>query len=418
MIKLDSLRARVGLNTLYQFLGRVVTAVSGLLVTRWIISALGPSGFGDYSIAITYVTLFWMLTDFGLNAVVVREMSARPEEEEKYFGGLVTLRTALSLLLILISGGILIFLPYAFEVKLAILVGMLTIFTQGIKGSIHGLFQTRLRYDLQLIANAVGSAVFLATIYWALANFSGIVPLTAAFTLGQLASMLLDVYFARRLSRFHFNLQIPFLKNIFIATIPFGVSLLFNLGNFKLDSFLLSVLNLPQLTNAEAVGIYNVGYKFFEFGLVVPTFFMNAVYPLMVRSYEESLVKFKKVFWQAGGILLAAALAGAGLTYVLAPWVISLVADINEFADSIAILRILMVQAPIFFISSLLMWTVLTFKDQRALIKIYASAFVVNLVLNLIFIPQFEYFAAAVTTGISELVILILLLLQLKPKWN
>lgn len=417
-MNLDSIKAKIGLNTLYQVAGRLITAATGLIVTRLVIHQLGATGFGEFQIAVSYVTIFWMLTDFGLNAVVVRKMSAEPEKEEKYFNGLITLRVALSLALMAISALVLIFLPYSAPVKIAALLGMLTILTQGIKGSTHGLFQTRLRYDLQLISYVLGSAGYLGAIYWVLNSTQGIVGLVAAFTLGQIISALVDIYFARRLSRLHLSRDLAFLKSLFIATLPFGISLLFNLGNFKLDAFLLSVLDLPHHSNADAVGIYNVGYKFFEFGLVFPTFFMNAVYPVMVKRFEESLASFKKLFWQSAGVLLVTALVGTTLIFLLAPWAVSLVADLDEFADSVTVLRILIAQAPIFFLSSLLMWAVLTFEDQRTLIKVYASAFVVNLVLNLIFIPQFSYFAAAVTTGISELVILTLLIIQLKPKWN
>lgn len=417
-MNLHSLRRKIGLNTLYQVISRFITATTGLLVTRLVISSLGATTFGEFQIAVSYVTLFWLLTDFGLNAVVVRQMAAHPEEEEKYFGSLVSLRTLISFLLITISSIALVFLPYSSTIKMAILIGLLTILTQGIKGSIHGLFQVHLRYDYQLFSNLIGSLVYLGAVQQVLRHTGGVIGLTVAFTLGQVASTIITLGFAQRLSRFHFNRDFTLLRQILKVTLPFGISLLFNLANFKLDTFLLSIINLPHHSNAQAVGIYNVGYKFFEFGLVFPTFLMNAVYPVMVKRFEESIPKFKILFWQVAKVLLTTAILAASSTYFLAPYIINLVANLSEFADSVTVLRLLMLQAPIFFLSSLLMWTTLVFENQQALIKVYASAFLVNLTLNLIFIPRFEYFAASLTTGISELVILILLAIQLYPRWK
>ena len=369
----------------------------------------GRTAFGELQIVLTYVTVYWLLTDFGLNAVVVRHMAAEPDREQEYLGGLISLRTILSLGLALVSGLVLLMLPYSFEIKLAAGLGIFTIFTQGIKGAIHGLFQTRLRYDLQLIESLIGSIVYLGLVYWLTRQDYSLFYLVGAFVAGQVTMTLVSIYFTTRLARFQFNFNPVLLKQLAIATLPFGISLLFNLGNFKLDSFLLSILRLEHYANADAVGIYNVAYKFFEFALIVPTFLMNALYPVLIKSFEDSLPKFRRLFWQSGLVLLTIAVGGMSLTFVLAPWMISLVGSLDEYQESVTVLKILIAAAPVFFLSSLLMWTVLVFKDQKVLIKIYAAAFLVNLTLNLWLIPEYGFYGAAATTGVSELLILILL---------
>lgn len=414
----QNLKLKIGLNTIYQIIGRFITAFTGLLVTKLIINQLGLTGFGNYQIAVTYVTIFWMLTDFGLNAVVVREMAADPQQENKLFGSLVTLRTGLSLILAIISSLILIFLPYSDEIKIAIIIGTVTFFTQGIRGATHGLFQTRLRYELQLLASLLGAVIFLGATFFVLSENPSVIPLVIAFTLGQIIAAIISVYLANHLSKFYFCLDLNLLKKLAIATIPFGISLLFNLGNFKIDAFLLSILKIPNQTNAEVVGIYNVAYKFFEFALIIPTFLMNAIYPIMIRVFEKDFSKFKKLFWQSFATLFSIALLGTILAFILSPFVISLVANLDEFYASVAVLRILMIAAPIFFLSSLLMWTVLTFKDQRVLVRIYALAFLTNLCLNLWLIPKYSFYAAAITTGVSELLILLLLAGQIYSRWR
>ena len=409
MFKISELTKKVGLNTIYQVLGRFVTAFTGLIVTKLIINHLGLEGYGDYQIVINYATIFWLLTDFGLNAVVVREMASAPDKEGKLFGGLVTMRFLLSIVILALSLIVLIFLPYSLPLKIAVVVGCISIITQGIKGATHGLFQSRLRYDYQFFAYLAGSIVFLVATYINLRSQPTTLTLVIAFIIGQIVAMATSIWLADKLSRFHFDYDRQQLKHLSWATLPLGISLLFNLGNFKTDTFLLSVLNLNHLSNSEAVGIYNLAYKFFEFGLIVPTFFMNAVYPIMVSAYERSMTDFRRVFLIAGGVLLSVGVLGAIVTWFLAPWVIGLIADSPEFGNSVTVLRILMGFAPVFFTTALLMWTALTFKLQKMLIYVYAVAFLVNVTSNLIFIPEHSFYAAALNTGLSETVILLLL---------
>jgi O-antigen/teichoic acid export membrane protein len=414
----EKTHVKVGLNTIYQVLGRFITALTGLIVTRMLTDQLGLEGFGNFQIVITYVTIYWLLTDFGLNAVVVREMGENPKRESELFGSLLTMRTGLGLLLGLVSSLFLLFLPYTTELKLAILIGMITFLTQGVIGSTHGLFQNRLRYELLFFANLISSLCFLGLMYVSLQSTTNIIYLVGIFVAGQLINMAISIYFASQLTNFHFNLDRPMLKKIAISTLPLGISLLLNLGNFKVDAFLLSVLEIPMHTNAEAVGIYNAAYKFFEFALIVPTFLMNAVYPIMIRAYEKSLTQFKQIFWQAAAVLTIISFTGLGVGYFAAPWVISLVGDLSQFSSSVTTLRLLLLWTPVFFLSGLLMWTVLAFHLQRILVWIYGAAFILNLTLNLYLIPRYSFYGAAITTGLSEVLILVLLSYFVISHWR
>ena len=73
-------------------------------------------------------------------------------------------------------------------------------------------------------------------------------------------------------------------------------------------------------------------------------------------------------------------------------------------------LKILSFSLPFFFLTALLQWTMLTLHQESLLIKVYALGLFFNASVNLIVIPRFGYLAAAVTTGLTELLIFVLLL--------
>ena len=100
---------------------------------------------------------------------------------------------------------------------------------------------------------------------------------------------------------------------------------------------------------------------------------------------------------------------GIAVTWVLAPFLINLLARTAGFSDSIIILKILILSYPLFFFSSLLMWILMIFERQIDLIWVYGLAFAFNLVTNWILIPQGFYWAASWITVATEGLILVLL---------
>ena len=87
---------RVAANTAAQVAGRAVilalAAVSIVLITRY----LGPSSYGRYALALSYIQLFGVLADVGLFTIVVREISKRPEQTSRLVGNAMTLRALVS----------------------------------------------------------------------------------------------------------------------------------------------------------------------------------------------------------------------------------------------------------------------------------------------------------------------------------
>jgi len=115
-----------------------------------------------------------------------------------------------------------------------------------------------------------------------------------------------------------------------------------------------------------------------------------------VRSY--SLITF-----------VLSLLATAGI-FLFAP----LIVIVNQgLAASIIPLRILSLSFPIFFLTSILQWVLIIKNKKTGLLFIYLFSMVINVILNLIFIPTYGYIAASIITDISEGVVLLLIIAAL-----
>jgi O-antigen/teichoic acid export membrane protein len=405
-----------------QVLTRFISAFSTLLVTILLARNYGAAGYGNFTKMSVYVSIFYLLIDFGMNAVVLKKVHEEKEQKESFFSSLFILRLALSLFFMFLALSILSFLPYdswqeqGFSplVKMGIIILIPTILTQGLITSFNAVFQNELRYEQSTLSILVGSFATLIVVYY-LSQTGAPLPLTvSAFVVGGIVSAFSAYLLSKKFLKFStriFQTNRRAMKQVFFASFPLGITLLFNTIHFRADIFILTATRSTQ-----DVGIYGLATKFFEFPLAIPTFFMNAVYPLFLKSlYEEKKKNWQRMIYESALFLVSLSLLIIIGCYFLAPFLVHVK---EEFVASILPFRILIFTLPLFFLSSLFMWMLIAQGKTWKLVWIYGLAMCVNVILNIVFIPRFGYNAAAITTGISEGVVLFLLGLSLRGTKN
>lgn len=395
---------KIAANTLVQILGRFIASGSTFLITILIARQFGAEGYGDFTKIINFVALFYLVCDFGFNAVFLHQ-------DERQFSKFLTLRFMLSLGLVITSIVISLFLPFNKNggftpyVKMGILIYSFSIIGQGISITANSVFQRSLRYDKSTVASSVGA---LATLFLVLLSFKSALPLLAIigiFVVGNFVTAAISLLFIKNYRVDFFDVDFNFIKKIVGKTWPIGLTLFFNLIYFRADWFILTVFRSTQ-----EVGIYGLAYKFFEFPLSLPIFFMNSLYPIMLVHIKKGRKVFVKTILISSIISVVVSIATLLFLFFMAPMLVLIK---NDFYDSILPFRILVLSLPFFFLSSLLQWVMITLEKQKVLALIYFLSMVLNIVLNLLFIPRFGYIGASITTGVSEFIVLILLLIFL-----
>jgi O-antigen/teichoic acid export membrane protein len=400
-----SVALRVALNTSSQVLGKVFSGTVTFIISLILARMYGPSGYGDFTKITTFVGIFYLLTDFGMNAVYLRDKSHG--DDSRWFPMLLTLRIFLSCLYSFLIAAMLVFLPtgtdsgYTQLVKFGILITVPTVLLQSILVSANAVFQERLRYDLSLLASVIGSTVTLLLI---LIGSQIFVPRVAflssigSITVGALVAAASAVLFVRQFTSIRLGWDWSMLRALFVSSIPLGVTLLFNVIYFRADSIILTVTR----PTAE-VGIYGLAYKIFEFPLALPTFFMNAIYPvLLVRlrgGMNDGTGNVWKFIRKALLILLISSISFTLILWFAAPLLVLIRSD---FSGSIQPLRILLLGLPFFFLSSLTMWLLIALRRHLELLLIYGIGMIANILANLRFTPGAGAFAASWITVLSE----------------
>lgn len=383
-------------QSLWQTLGKVVTSFSTFIILGLVARNYGEKGTGVFTLALTYLAISYLLSDFGFNAHVLRELKVQSEKCKVEWQKLLGTRLIWSLVLAILSVGLLPFWPFATpEFSRAIIFGSLAIIGSGIFVTCNLIFQSKLRYDLSVLASSIGTIFSLIVfIFFTKAHFPISFLLFAHF-LGwfviAVSALVLVRKFLPAVTPL-FNLQ--YAKNLFKSSWPIAATLSLNVLYFRADAFMIAIFK-----NTADVGIYNVAYSVFQSVLVLPTFIMNAYYPLLLKSLNG----VKKV----GLGLFAISVLGTVLTIFLAPLITGILTG-GGFTGSTESLQILSLGFPAYFLSALLMWLLIAKGQYKKTLAIYTFGLIINLLLNFIYIPQYSFIAASWTTVISEYLILIM----------
>lgn len=402
------MKFKILLNTFFQIVGKVVSSGFGFVIAILLARIYGVNDFGEYVKITAYVSAFWIMGDFGLNAIVLQKYSDQNDLNEitDRFNLLLTLRILFSLFLIFISISILSFVPsgYTAASKLGIILMSFTILSQNIHLTCNSLFQHNLAYQKTLIALTLTNIASFILILIGIYLKAPIIFVTSTFSAAGLVLIVVSLLLARKyVSKITLVFDFSAMRKLFVSATPLGLVLIFNVLYFHIDSFLLAVLK----TNRD-VGLYGYAYKFFETALVIPTFYGNSVYPVLLSRLKNDKQGFHKLFKKSFLLLLAGSLVLTGIFIIISPFLIKISVNSQEFAGSVSSLQILSLSFPVYFLTSIFMWLYVSLNKKGFLLFTYGSSLLINAVLNLMFIPRFGYLASAWITGISEAYILVL----------
>lgn len=394
-------------NVVYQILARVTNALAGLVVTVLIARNLGVSAFGDYTKIISFVGLFYLVSDFGLNAVYLQKENNHAEFKDLFY-----IRLLSSIILAIVASIIGFTLPYqqasqlgfSHAVKNGIIIFSPSIVMYSLLLTSQVVFQKSLEYSKLFIANFIGAIATIAgvglSVVYKLELSGVIVALVIGDFVGTLSAFLLT-----KQKIFPVKTNRPFTKDLIYESFPIAMILIFNLVYFRADTMILSFMK-----SSQDVGVYGLAYKFFDFLLAIPLFFSNVLYPFFLgraKNFRKGSLNVQTYSFT----LIIVAILLAVIFWFLAP-LLTLIS--NSYSLSIIPFRLLIISLPFFFLSSILQWFLIANKKQNFLLKVYIFSAIINVFLNLIFIPAASYRASAIITGLTEAIVCIALFWEYK----
>lgn len=396
----------ISYNTFFQLLARIAGSITTLLATLIIASFMGYPAIGSFVKVTEFVLAFYLIIEFGFTPVFQRIYKDKISEK---IGNLILLKLLITLSLIPIIFLITFLLPestssgggFSQVEKNGIIIFSLTLISFAIYNTLLGFLQYHLSTRLALPATLASSITVLAFVYFA-ARSSNFSLLFFSFIASGVVYTLVLFFIIKK----NFNLHLmvsrlsTFSANLFKEAWPLGTVFLINYLYARLDIFLLSLLK-PTVD----VGIYGISYRFFDVAIAIPALLASSTYPLLLNVMDNHKIyrsHFKKYLLFYGFV----SALGTAAVFILSP-IIQLLRP--EFLLSVAPLRILSLFLPFFFLTSLLQWHFVIRRKILILVPVYATVLLLNLILNIIFIPHYSYFASAIITGLCEVIVFLLL---------
>lgn len=406
------LRKKIISNTAIQLLGRAVSTLLSFITTYLIIRLSGTSLYGDMTKILAILAISYAALDFGINAHVVRSYAkASTVATKKLLSNLLFLRIILALIIIIITNLFITYLPggstsgYTDEVKLIYRFASLAILFQGIHASANSLFQHQLKYHKAVIASTLGAFTLFGITLYALLTQPSLGILMLANTAGFFITAIVSIY----LIKSWLTLEVSFLSafTILKSSLIIGLVLILSILASKTDAIILGIFRSTQ-----ELGEYGLAYKIFDFALILPVFAMNAIYPIFLQKQADKQV-IKSMLKSTSKYLFILGILIAFIFYNTAHFVTLIKPGLTHTINA---LKILSLSLPLFYLTAPLMWLLVTYKQELALLKIYFIAAIFNLGANLYLVPHYGSIASAVLTIFTESIILIGLYLIAKNK--
>lgn len=415
---------KVAVNTIYQIIGRVLITIIAFFTIGILTRYLGVTGFGEYSIVIAYLSLYAVIADFGFFYLIVRKLSAKEENEVEVASNLISIRTIAAIIIYGLSIIIVQFLPYSPDVKLAISFGTIAFLASSIANTVYGVLQVYFQMYWAVFADVLARSLILLFVFLITKSGGTLSQIIWAYVGANIVSLIVVIFRARTLVKFNFRVNLPAWFGIIKESLPFGVAIVFSFLYFKVDSLMLSILKGPT-----DVGIYAPGVKILEVVLTLPSLFIATILPIYSRYFAQKDSRLPATI-QKSFDLLAVAMAGVvGGIFILAPQIIQLISG-NEFLNAstvivfgnsvtaVSILAIIIFTAASSYLSPTFLYLIIAAGKQAKLVVPNILFLIFNIVLNLIFIPRYSYFASAWITVATDILVLIVVYYLAKREVN
>nr|PCI58033.1 MAG: hypothetical protein COB45_01760 [Gammaproteobacteria bacterium] len=397
--------------------GSLIGSGSTFLTFILLAKVLGPQDFGSFSSVLSLINLFTLAAVFGLSQLWLKLFGSFGWEAISW----VKPSLRFSLMILFISSAVLTIWsfigPHDANTKHLTLVMIVFLFSNVSLQFVISKFQLEEAYSkislIQVIPNLLRlilvytfsvyttekfTVIYVGYIYAFIAFF------TIIFNSRQLFSLSnghIDLKGHKRKKKLSNN-SINF-RNIYRETWPFALSTIFAFIYIQSD-----IILLKYISGDSEAGYYNVSFVIISALLMFPSIiFSKFLLPKYHRWAKLDKDKLFLVYKKSNIIMLFTGGLGLFVMFFIHKTLVIQFFG-REYIDSLGSLKIMILTIPIYFLSYSVGATLITGEYMRVKVKVMGGVALLNILLNIIFIPSYGAQGAAFTTLISNAVLLFL----------
>ncbi len=383
-------------NTSWLFVEKIIRVILGAYVIISITNYLGPKYFGLYSYALSFVGIFAIIATLGLDSILTRELVIKPDDDNLLLGTSFLLKISGAILTLAVIGFVLLILSQPALTNLLILIiAAQTIFQSF--GVIEFFFNSKVLSKYAVIAKSsaffITSIIKLLLIYFAASVIYFAVFTAAEFLFLAVGYIIIYKYNNRSVLNWRFSGKLA--RSLFHDSWPLVLSGVVVAVYMYIDQIMITNM-LGEAQN----GIYASAVKLCEAWYFVPMVVTSSLFPAIVNAKKTNeklyLNRLQKLYDLLAWISIAIALP----TTFLSGFVIGILYK-PEFMPAAPVLTIYIWAGVSTFLG--VASSQFLIAENYTKVSFYRTfiGMVVNVILNLIFIPKFGIQGAAFATLIS-----------------
>ncbi len=397
-------------NTGWMFFAQMFNIIS-VIVNIWVARYLEPSNFGMLSYALAFTGMFSFIANLGISSILIRDLVKFPEKRDKLLG------TAFILTL---GGGFLAFLITtlgAFLIIDSLIIRNLSIvfaltFILSSFSVISNYFQANVQAKKNSIVQIITTILSSVLKIMIILSGKGIIWFMLVYVGDYLFNSILYVfnYFKSGLKLFDWKFDKIIAKEILSVSWLLMISSAAAFIYMRIDQVMIG-----YYLGSTAVGLYAAAVRLVEIWYFIPTLICASLFPAIINAKKIDEEKYKKRLKNLYLLLASIAILIAIPSTLLANWFINLFFG-SAYGGSVVILQIYVWSGVGLFLTWGLNYYFLTENHLYTIFNLSFFSMILNILLNIVFIPKFGLTGAAWATLMSYSIGPVLIFSFLKNK--
>lgn len=391
-------------NTVYMTMASVFQKIVAFFYFTLVARMIGVENMGKYTLALSFTTIFVVFIDLGFTNVLIREASRHKERIQDYFSTVLSVKLMLAVLTYGAAIVTAFLLGYETEIRHLIYLSAVTMVFDSMHLSLYGVL--RAQGDLKWEAFSMFGSQTVTFLLGSLFLWLDLplIFLILAYTIPSLCNVIYSLLIARIKYGLHwiptFDREIFFhLGNI---AVPFAIAAIFARVYSYIDVILLS-----KLAGNSAVGLYSIATKVTFSFQFIPLALIAAVYPRFSEYFIHDRENLGTLLEQSLKYLMMIAFPIAiGVSLIARPFITLLYTD--AYLPAVLPLQILVISLIFSFLSFPVSAFLNACNRQKTQTTIIGSVMLLNIVMNILFIPTFGIVGSALTAFLGNFFLLVL----------
>ena len=390
-------------NMSWLLISQIIASICAFIWTVLMARYLGVNKYGIFGFATSFTSIIAVTVDLGINTHIIRHVATDYDSAPKYLGNAMPLKSIFGIGTMILTLIILILMKTDELTLTVTLLFAIEMIIKSFTSLLNGSFQAFEEGKYQGIGNTILHVILLIFILITIFTDFGLIGIAISYILANAIALTYAYYsFNKHITKPKFELDLKFCKEITILSIPFAV-----IGLLYTIYYSIDIVMLTNMVGSYASGIYNATYKLISVLTLFYSVYTAVIFPVMSRFFNDDesmlLISFEKSIKYLMFVIIPLAIA----TVLYSTDIIQLIYG-HKYDAASSVLSILIWTVCLLFISGAANSLLNASHKEVAVTKIYAIAAIFNIALNFILIPYLTYNGAAITTVLSDLLIVII----------